>query len=134
METLRVTILIDTDVFIEYLRGSSSAETWLDSLEQEAFAIPGVVAMEQLLGCRNAIELAQIRRFIAENQVVWPDDAVFARAYEILCSFRLSSGLGIPDCLIAAMALDHGVRLYTFNLKHFKAVPGLDAQQPYVRQ
>ena len=90
--------------------------------------------MELLMGCRNAIELAQIKRFLGDYHVVWPDAAVFARAYEILCSLRLSTGLGIPDCLIAALAIDRGARLYTFNLKHFKVVPGLDAQQPYIRQ
>ena len=90
--------------------------------------------MELLMGCRNAIDLAQIKRFLGDYQVVWPDAAVFARAYEILCSLRLSTGLGIPDCLIAALAIDRGARLYTFNLKHFKVVPGLDAQQPYIRQ
>ena len=127
-------ILIDTDVLIEYLRGSAGAVTWLATLEEATFAIPGVVAMELVLGCRNSIELGQIKRFLAAYPVVWPDAADFARAYEILLSFRLSSGLGIPDCLIAAMAVDRGACLYTFNLKHFRVVPGLIVQQPYLRQ
>ena len=41
--------------------------------------------------------------------------------------------LGIPDCLIAATALARSARLYTFNLKHFQAIEGLDVHSPYTR-
>jgi predicted nucleic acid-binding protein len=66
--------------------------------------------------------------------VVWPEAPEFARAYDLLVAHRLKSGLSIPDCLIAAMALTRRIRLYTFNVKHFKSVPGLDAQEPYTRE
>jgi len=111
-------ILIDTDVLVECLRGSATAKTWLGTLHKDAFSIPGVVAMELVLSSFN---------------VVWPDASEFARSYSILLTLRLSSGLGIPDCLIAAMAVARGARPYTFNLKHFQVVPGLDTQQPYPR-
>jgi predicted nucleic acid-binding protein len=126
-------ILIDTDVLIECLRGSSAAKAWLTSIREEALGIPGMVAMELVMGCRNRSELDQATNLIASFHLVWPDSSEFERSYDLLCSLRLSSGLGIPDCLIAAMALSRGVRLYTFNLKHFGVVPGLDAQRPYPR-
>jgi tRNA(fMet)-specific endonuclease VapC len=126
-------ILIDTDVLVECLRGSTAAKTWLGALQKDAFGIPGVVAMELLMGCRNQADLQQVQRFLASFNVTWPEASEFAQGYNLLVSLRLSSGLGIPDCLIAAMALARGVRLYTFNLKHFHVVPGLDAQQPYPR-
>jgi hypothetical protein len=37
--------------------------------------------------------------------------------YSLLLSLRLASGIGNPDCLIAAMALSRGARLYTFNCR-----------------
>lgn len=37
------------------------------------------------------------------------------------------------DFLIAAQALNRNATLYTFNLKHFGAIPGLDARAPYAR-
>ena len=97
--------------------------------------------MELLMGCRNRSELDRTRRFLGSFNIHWPNSSEFALGYELLLSLRLSSGLGIPDCLIASMAqefkahlaLSRGSRLYTFNLKHFQAVPGLDAQQPYPR-
>jgi hypothetical protein len=118
---------------IECLRGSVAAKNWLLGEPKESFEIPGVVAMELLMGCRNQTDLYQAQKFLSTFTVAWPDASEFARAFDLLASHRLSSGLGIPDCLIAAMALARGVRLCTFNLKHFKAIPGLDVQQPYPR-
>jgi predicted nucleic acid-binding protein len=126
-------ILIDTDVLVECLRGSDAANTWLRSLRTETFAIPGVVAMELIVGCRNQAEVQRIRKFLSAFNVAWPDASESARAYDLLATHRLASGISIPDCLIAAMALARGVRLYTFNLKHFQGLSGLDAQPPYSR-
>ena len=126
-------VLIDTDVLVECLRGSAAADNWLRSLRKEAFAIPGVVAMEPVVGCRNQTDLLQMRRFLGAFNVAWPDASESAQAYELLAAYRLQSGIGIPDCFIAAMALVRRARLFTFNLKHFQIVDGLDVQQPYSR-
>lgn len=125
--------LVDADVLIECLRGSVAAKTWLTSFQKEAVGIPVVVVMELLMGCRNKSELDQTKKFLAAFNVIWPESSEFERDCELLLSLRLSTGLGIPDCLIAAMAISRGSRLYTFNMKHFQAVPGLDAQPPYPR-
>ena len=103
-------------------------------MSKEVFAIPGVAAMELLMGCRDHAELQQVRRFLDSFNIAWPEAAEFVSAYQPLASYRLTSGLSIPDCLIAAVALARSARLYTFNLRHFKVVPGLDVEQPYPRQ
>jgi predicted nucleic acid-binding protein len=90
--------------------------------------------MELLIGCRNRAEIQHLQRFLDTFSIVWPDASEFARAYELLAEHRLTSGLGIPDCLVAAMALVRRARLYTFNSKHFRVIPGVDAQEPYSRQ
>jgi predicted nucleic acid-binding protein len=126
-------ILVDTDVLVDCLRGVVEARTWLEGETSEALGIPGVVAMELIVGCRNQTELQRIQKFLGTFDVVWPEPLEFARAYDLLVAHRLTSGLSIPDCLIAAMALARRIRLYTFNAKHFKSVAGLDAQEPYAR-
>ncbi len=85
------------------------------------------------MGCRDGEDLKRIERFLGTFAIVWPEASEFAAAYRLLLAHRLSSGLNIPDCLIAATALTRTARLYTFNVKHFQAVPGLDVQQPYRR-
>ena len=125
--------LLDSDVLIDCLRGNPAAKQWLAGLASEAFGVPGVVAMELLVGCRNQNEQRQVQKFITRFQVFWPDASEFARAYDLLADHRLSSGLGIPDCLIAATALSRNAILLTFNLKHFQVIGGLKVQEPYRR-
>jgi predicted nucleic acid-binding protein len=71
--------------------------------------------MELVAGARNQADLQQIRRFLSAFSVTWPDASEFAQAYELLATHRLASGISIPDCLIAAMAVARSVRLYTFT-------------------
>jgi predicted nucleic acid-binding protein len=46
-------LLLDTDILIDCLRGVPAARTWLESAAKEAFGIPGIVAMELLIGARR---------------------------------------------------------------------------------
>ena len=123
--------LVDTDVLVDCLRGTTAAQAWLGQLAEQPSAVPAVAAMELVMGCRDRADLERIQRFLATFEVVWPEAAEFAAAYQLLLAHRLSSGLDIPDCLIAATALARNARLYTFNLKHFQVVPGLDVARPY---
>jgi hypothetical protein len=125
--------LVDTDVLVDCLRGTLSAQGWLKQQAQQPFAVPAVAAMELVMGCRDRGDLDRIPRFLATFEVIWPEASEFAAAYQLLLTHRLSSGLNIPDCLIAATALSRNACLYTFNLKHFQIVPGLDVAQPYSR-
>jgi predicted nucleic acid-binding protein len=111
--------LVDTDVIVDCLRGTIPAQEWLKQLGKQPLAIPAVAAMELVMGCRDRADLERIQRFLATFEVVWPDAAEFSAAYQLLLTHRLSSGLNIPDCLIAATALSRNARLYTFNFKHF---------------
>lgn len=128
-----MTAFLDTDIMIDCLRGTPAARVWLEQVEAEAFQVPGVVAMELLMGCQNKAELERTLQFLHAFDIAWPEASEFAQAFELLAARRLNSGLGIPDCLIAAMALSHSARLYTFNLKHFQTVEGLEVRAPYPR-
>src|ERR1017187_6628435 len=108
---------VDTDVLVDCLRGTTPATTWLKQVARDSFAVPAVVAMELVMGCSDRADLERIQKFLATFEIVWPESIEFAAAYQLLLTHRLSSGLCIPDCLIASMALTRAVRLYTFNLK-----------------
>jgi predicted nucleic acid-binding protein len=128
-----MTICLDTDVLVDCLRGTSQAQTWLNSASNEAFLVPGIAAMELVAGCRNQADLQRVRKFLDSFDVIMPDARDLARAYDLLVTYHLSSGLNIPDCIVAAMALEHSLQLFTFNLKHYRVVEGLDVQEPYQR-
>ncbi len=125
--------LVDTDVLVDCLRGTVPAQEWLKRVAQQPFAVHAVAALGLVMGCRNRADLERIQRFLATFEVVWPEASEFATAYQLLLNHRLTSGLDIPDCLIAATALARGACLFTFNSKHFRAVPGMDVVQPYSR-
>jgi len=95
-------ILIDTDVLVDYLRGSAAAKNWLDNVRDDALAVPGIVAMELVIGCRSQRELRELESFVDALTVVWPEAHEFEHSYRLLVAHRLTSGLGIPDWLIAA--------------------------------
>jgi predicted nucleic acid-binding protein len=126
-----MTVFLDTDVLIDCLRGLPTAKDWLRSHSKEQFQIPGIVAMELVAGCLDGDDLRRTSEFLRPLDLAWPEPYEFALAYELLAHHWLSSSLGIPDCLIAAMAMSRSTRLYTFNQKHFRFIEGLDFQQPY---
>ncbi len=133
MEPSRVSALLDTDVLIDILRGTPAAQAWLARSAATAFQIPGVVVMELVMGCRNQTELRRVQQFLGAFSVAWTEASEFAQAYDLLATYRLTSGLSIPDCLVAAMALTRSATLYTFNMRHFRVITGLDVQEPYTR-
>ena len=123
-------ILLDTDVLIDVQRGYPPAGAWLRSL-QERPGVPGFVVMELVQDARNSVEVAKASKLVSRMPVVWPDEAGCATALALFAKLHLSHSLGLIDALIAATAISAGARLCTFNLKHFRAVPGLVTIQPY---
>ena len=124
--------LLDTDVLVEIQRAQPLAAEWLRSLKGE-IAIPSVVAWEMLFGSRDKAELERSQRFLATFAVthLTPKDSELAG--RLIADYTLSTGLGLPDFLVAAQTLNRQATLFTFNLKHFAAITGLKAKAPYKR-
>ncbi|HET6382994.1 MAG TPA: type II toxin-antitoxin system VapC family toxin [Armatimonadota bacterium] len=124
--------LVDTDVMVEAQRARPGAAAWLAELRGDV-ALPAAVAWELLIGSRDSAELERARRFLAGFSVVEIQEEDSARARELIGEHCLSSGPGLPDYLIAAQALTRQATLYTFNVRHYQAIPGLNARVPYAR-
>lgn len=128
-----MTVLLDTDILVDYLRGFAPALEWLRQSSSDIYQIPGIVAMELVIGSRNNSQLQAVRELLSSYEVVWPEPKEFAHAFDLLAEHRLRGGMGIPDCLVAAMTLNRSATLYSFNIKHFRVVSGLDVREPYSR-
>ena len=89
--------------------------------------------MELVHAARNARELQDARKLVAPFPVVWPTEADCTRALSDLIALHLSHSLGLVDALIAATAVGQGATLCTFNVKHYRHVPGLTLTRPYTR-
>lgn len=129
----RPDLILDSDVLIEILRGRPEAGRWLASLGSQTVGISVLTRMEILQGARNRQEqtilIAQLNRY--ELLLFDAGDAIEAlRWFE---TYRLSHGVGIMDCLIAASASRLGKPFYTFNVRHYRPFTILQAQEPYSR-
>jgi predicted nucleic acid-binding protein len=128
-----VDLVVDTDVLIDALRGDNRAGAWLATIEPQVLGIPVLVWMEILLGVRDKQEQQAVSQELARYVIVQLESGDSQNAQQWFEQFHLSHGIGIMDCLIAAIAVRVGKPFYTFNLKHFQVIPGLDARAPYER-
>jgi predicted nucleic acid-binding protein len=124
--------LLDTDVLIDIQRGHPPAVAWFAGLTTLP-AVPGFVVMELIQDARNGREVRRALQLVAPLQVVWPSQTDCARALSDFTVYHLSHGVGLLDALIGSCALGLSATLYTFNSKHYQAIPGLAVVQPYTR-
>ena len=124
--------LTDTDILIDAARGVAGAVAFMIAQQASTGVCISIIsAMELVAGCRNKAELAQTQQFLQPITVLPVSATASQTAYQLMESFFLSHGLLIPDALIAATALEHGLALHTKNTRHFGMIPALTVTQPY---
>ena len=122
--------LIDTDVLIEYLRGSDRAAKFLEALEGELI-LSAISVAELFSGVRGSEEMEALDQFMLAFQVVPIDDRLARKGGLIRQAYHPSHGIGLADGLIAATALEQGAELVTFNRRHYPMVE--EVSQPYAK-
>lgn len=120
-------LLIDTSIFIDFLRKQRKDKTELWKLrEQASCAMSSVTLFELLAGANTEIkrqDATKLSKWIA----VLPFDATTAEiAGNIFRDLRARNALiEFRDIFIAATALQHRLELATFNKRHFERVNDL---------
>ncbi len=126
--TRRVTYLVDTNIFIDHLRGGDRAATeFLLLIETgRVQACLSVLTEYELLSVPqlSAHEAREISRLLA----LMPSLAVTSRVARMAAEFRRRYRTDIADALIAATAKLRNAVLVTRNLKDFRAIKGLRVQ------
>jgi predicted nucleic acid-binding protein len=118
---------------VDILRGYSPAVDGLDKIVGEAPALPGLVVLELMDGCRNRMEMRRLLTRLAPFHVYWPTDGDCNRALSAFAKYSLSHKLSVMDALIAECTLGLNATLCTFNIKHFKPIANLQTHRPYSR-
>jgi len=131
MATAETRWLLDTSVLVDMLRGSKVARAWIDSLPENARAIPVMTAAELVAGCRNRAEQRTVEREVELYEIVWLSEEVAQSALSSYKRFHLSHNVGFFDCLIAATASANDMRLATLNVKHFAPFSDVQIKKPY---
>jgi predicted nucleic acid-binding protein len=124
-------VICDTDVIIDYLDHlqvrHQSAKHILDNLiGLDLVAISAVTKMELIAGAPNKAGLVKLNKNINRFNVLLINPEVTSLTIQLIENYKLSHNLAIPDALIAATALYTGFKLFTFNLKDFKFIKGLE--------
>lgn len=99
-------ILLDSDIFIDILRGYAPTETWFGALP-ELPNVPGQVVLELLADRRDKRQVRQMQDLLTDLHVVWPSPPACQSLLDAYADYRLRFNLGPVDALIAACALEH---------------------------
>jgi hypothetical protein len=65
-------IICDTDVMVDILRGQPAALAWLAANSAETIALPGIVMMELIQGCRTKTEQQKMQKSLKSLPLLWP--------------------------------------------------------------
>ena len=116
--------LIDTNAGIDFLNGKlpPASTVWLEQLlDAQQLAMSVVVRIELLSWQGAPAEMQALEDFIAATEVLPLDEPVTQQTIRLRQQHRVK----LPDAIIAATALAHGIPLLTRNVSDFQALTGL---------
>jgi predicted nucleic acid-binding protein len=130
----KASLLLDTDIFINYLRGQKDESDFIYRLlvKDEYDGYYSSITEVELLAAFKISE-AQANKINALLNTIYRvevNSAVARHAGRLLANFRKTNGLEMPDAIIAASALACGATLVTKNAKHYSFIPGLVISLP----
>lgn len=110
--------LLDSGLVIRHLRGDPEAVQMLRELSRRArLGVSVVTHLEVYAGMRPQ-QAYQTRKLLSRFVAHDVDREIAERAGEYVRRYR-ERGTSIPDAIIAATAVRHGLMLVTLNPKHF---------------
>ena len=118
------TLLVDTDVLIDFFRGYGKAVTFV-SRHSSNMVLSSIVVAELYAGAKDDSELDVLANFISLFRIipVTPEIARTGGLYKR--AFGKSHGVGLADAIIAATCGVEKAELKTLNIKHYPMVKGL---------
>ena len=119
-------ILCDTNIFIEALKNTPSATNLLRHIGFQNIALSAITLMELYFGAFNKKELSKIKNQLQHLEIIDMDKKITKVAINLIEKYAKSHGLHIPDALIAATSICHGMELLTYNIKDFQFIEGIN--------
>ena len=113
-------VLVDTDVAIDFLRGSQYAKSLLAGLWVNGQVVLSVLTVYELTAGMRDTEKDSTRTFIEACVIEQVSADIAFKGGELYQKYR-AKGITLTslDCLIAATALVRGYKLATRNVKHY---------------
>jgi len=117
--------LVDTCVFIDYLRGNPNVYDILTEYENVNLSMSAITMMELLIGAFNKKEVIYIQNAFRNINVIHISEDISKLALEYVAAYSKSHNLQIPDALIAATSVEMNMRLITSNVSDFHYIPDI---------
>jgi tRNA(fMet)-specific endonuclease VapC len=121
-------VIVDTSEWIQYFRVPNSPEGMevRRLLEIEEVVMVGVVYAELLRGSRNQDQFHILEEQLGALPFLEMTKETWNSTGRILSELqRQGETIALPDAAIAAIALEHGLRVFSRD-GHFQRVPGLE--------
>jgi len=119
-------ILLDTDVLVDFLRGYSKAVAFVNA-HSVRIILSSIVVAELYAGVKGVDEQAALEDFVSLFRII-PVSADIAKAGGLYKrDYGKSHGVGLADAILAATAEAEDAELKTLNRKHYPMLKGLRA-------
>lgn len=122
--------LADSNAVIDLVLGNlpSAGAAWLDGqLAAQQVAISVITRIELLTKTAPAAEYAIMQTFVQSVEVLLLTEPVIQQTIRLRQQHRIK----LPDAIIGATALVHGLTLVTRNTADFQALAGLAVVNPH---
>jgi predicted nucleic acid-binding protein len=122
-------MVIDTDVFIWYMKGNENACNAVENTEN--FSISVVSYMELVQGMRNKNELNTLRKALNgwNAKILYISEEISVKAMFFVEQHYLSHSIQLADSLIGATAIAYGLPILTGNDKHYKIMKNIQLKK-----
>ena len=122
--------LVDTDVWIDFLRGTPLAVAFVSKLPNDV-AISGISVAELYAGVRDGAESQALKDLLDTLEIIDLNRDIAQAGGLIGREHGKAHGVGLNDALIAATAVNRKACLYTLNIKHYPSLRKNQVAQPY---
>jgi predicted nucleic acid-binding protein len=119
--------LLDTNVVSKFLAGDENVKLFLDG---KFFCINTVVYIELIQGSIKKRQRNSVKKFLSRIISCHLTPAISKRSIRLIDKYSSSEGLFLADALIAATAIEHDLKLVTFNTKDFQFIKDLSVIKP----
>ena len=134
MSTARLKVslepLVDTDIWIDFLRGYPPAVTFIKALPDRVF-ISAISVAELHVGVREGAERHALDQLLSTLEVLDLNTVIATKGGLLRRDYGRSHSVGLNDALIAATAQEHDLQLCTLDVKHYPALAKEQLKRAY---
>ena len=117
-------IVLDTDVLVDFLRGRSKAVAFVNA-HSARIILSSIVVAELYAGVKGDAEQAALDDFVSLFRVASVNAEIAEAGGLYKRNYGKSHGVGLADAILAATAEIENAELKTLNIKHYPMLEGL---------